>query len=312
MSRMFAGIVLGFGLTLASTVFAQTTAPSTPAAQQVDATTQPSAAAIVLFPAGAPGALGDKDTDIPTLTPYLPEKPNGTAVVICPGGGYGGLAPHEGRDYALFLRDHGISGFVLKYRLGSKGYHHPAMLQDAARAVRYVRANAEKFNIKPNAIGIMGSSAGGHLASTLLTHFDAGQSDAADPIEKVSSRPDFGILCYAVITMGDNTHMGSRNNLLGKEPSPELIKELSNELQVTPQTPPCFIWHTWADGGVKVENSMNFAAALRANKVPFDLHIYQKGGHGMGLADRKYPFTNHHPWADDLVFWLKANGWVNK
>lgn len=296
-----------FSLAIVSVAFSQNATP-----QSAEPATQPSADAIVLFPGGAPGALGDKDTDIPTLTPYLPEKPNGTAIVICPGGGYGGLAPHEGRDYAVFLRERGISGFVLKYRLGSKGYHHPAMLHDAARAVRYVRANAEKYNIKHNAIGIMGSSAGGHLASTLLTHFDAGNPQAADPIDKVSSRPDFGILCYAVITMGEFTHMGSRTNLLGKEPSPELIEDLSNELQVTPQTPPCFIWHTWEDKGVKIENSMQFAAALRANKVPFDLHIYQKGGHGMGLADRKYPYANAHPWAADMVYWLKANDWMAK
>ncbi len=282
----------------------------TPAAQS--AATQPSAAPIVLFSGGAPGALGDKDSDIPTLTPYLPSQPNGTAIVICPGGGYGGLAPHEGRDYALFLRDRGISAFVLKYRLGSKGYRHPAMLQDAARALRYVRANAKQYQINPAAIGIMGSSAGGHLASTLLTHFDAGNPQAADPIEKVSSRPDFGILCYAVITMKELTHGGSRKNLLGDNPSPELIQLLSNELQVTDQTPPCFIWHTWEDKSVKIENSLNFAAALQAHKIPFDLHIYQKGGHGIGLADRQYPFANHHPWADDLVFWLKANGWLTK
>lgn len=289
--------------------FAQT-AP-VPVAAQI-AATQPSAEPIVLFPGGAPGALGDKDADIPTLTPYLPEKPNGTAVVICPGGGYGGLAQHEGRDYAVFLKEQGISGFVLKYRLGSKGYRHPAMLQDATRALRYVRANADKYGIKPNAIGIMGSSAGGHLASTLLTHFDAGKPDASDPVEKVSSRPDFGILCYAVISMEKYGHGGSRKNLLGDNPSPELIKDLSNELQVTAQTPPCFIWHTWEDKGVRIFNSLLFAEALEAKNVPFDLHVYQKGGHGMGLGDRKYPYANRHPWTNDLIYWLKANGWVAK
>jgi acetyl esterase/lipase len=155
----------------------------------------------------------------------------------------------------------------------------------------------------------MGSSAGGHLASTLLTHFDAGNPGAADPIERQSSRPDLGILCYPVISMGPNTHPGSKNNLLGKEPSPELVKLLSNELKVTPQTPPCFVWHTFEDQAVKVENSLDFAAALRQAGVPFDLHIYQKGRHGIGLAD-KPPFANAHPWTQDCLFWLKMQGFV--
>ena len=167
-----------------------------------------------LWPGGAPGALGKDDKDIPTLTPYLPDpgKATGASVVICPGGGYGGLAPHEGADYARFLNEQGIAGFVLKYRLGSSGYRHPVMLQDAARAVRTVRARATEWNINPKKVGIMGSSAGGHLASTLLTHFDSGQSDAAEPIDRQSSRPDLGILCYPVITMGAFTHQGSKNN----------------------------------------------------------------------------------------------------
>ena len=264
-----------------------------------------------LWPDGAPGALGKEDKDIPTLTPYLPDPANatGAAIVICPGGGYGGLAPHEGNDYALWLNQHGVTAFVLKYRLGPSGYRHPRMLEDAARAVRTVRAKAADWKIDPKRVGIMGSSAGGHLASTLLTHFDAGQPDAADPIERQSSRPDLGILCYAVISMGANGHQGSKNNLLGKDPSPELVKLLSNELQVTPQTPPCFIWHTYEDSGVKVENSLDFAAALRKAGVPFDLHVYQKGRHGIGLAD-KPPFANAHPWAKDCLFWLKEQGFV--
>src|SRR5512138_1121807 len=157
-----------------------------------------------LWADGAPGALGTAEKDVPTLTPYLPEPEKGTgaAIVICPGGGYGGLAPHEGEQYARFLNENGIAGFVLKYRLGSGGYRHPIMLQDAARAVRTVRARAAEWKVDPKRIGIMGSSAGGHLASTLLTHFDAGKPDASDPIERQSSRPDAGILCYPVITMG--------------------------------------------------------------------------------------------------------------
>jgi acetyl esterase/lipase len=268
--------------------------------------------AFPLWAEGAPGALGTEPKDIPTLTVFLPDpaQATGASMVICPGGGYGGLAPHEGKGYAQWLSAHGVTAFVLKYRLGSGGYHHPVMLQDAARALRTVRANAAKWNLDPARIGIMGSSAGGHLASTLLTHFDAGKAEAADPVERVSSRPDLGVLCYAVITMGDNTHVGSRTNLLGPTPSPELINELSNEKQVTSNTPPCFIWHTWEDGAVKVENSLDFARALREKGVPFDLHIYQKGGHGMGLGNGDPKTGAYHPWAADCVYWLRAQKFV--
>ncbi|HVY71448.1 MAG TPA: alpha/beta hydrolase [Verrucomicrobiae bacterium] len=264
-----------------------------------------------LWPGGAPGALGKEDKDTPTITPYLPEagKATGAAIVVCPGGGYGGLAPHEGNDYALWLNQHGVIAFVLKYRLGSGGYRHPRMLEDAARAVRYVRAKAADWSVDPKRVGIMGSSAGGHLASTLVTHFDAGKPDAPDPIDRQSSRPDIGILCYAVISMGPNTHQGSKENLLGKNPPHDLVWLLSNEQQVTPQTPPCFIWHTFEDQAVKVENSLEFAAALRRAGVPFDLHVYQKGRHGIGLND-KPPFANPHPWAADCLFWLKEQGFV--
>ena len=264
-----------------------------------------------LWPEGAPGALGKEAKDTPTLTAYLPEadKASGAAVVVCPGGGYGGLAAHEGPDYALFLNQHGVAAFVLKYRLGKDGYRHPAMLNDVSRALRLVRAKAADWKIDPKRVGVMGSSAGGHLASTVLTHFDGGKADATDPIESMSSRPDLGILCYPVISMGPLTHKGSKDNLLGKEPAEDLVKLLSNELQVTAQTPPCFLWHTWEDKAVKVENSLEFATALQKNGVPFDLHIYQQGRHGIGLSD-KPPFTNAHPWSKDLVFWLKVQGFV--
>lgn len=269
-------------------------------------------APIPLWPQGAPGALGTNRQDIPTLTAYLPDPTNATraAMVICPGGGYAHLAPHEGVDYALWLNQHGVTCFVLKYRLGSDHYRHPAMLQDAARAVRWVRTHAADYNVDGQRVGIMGSSAGGHLASTLLTHFDAGDTQAADPVERQSSRPDLGILCYAVITMGELTHKGSRDNLLGTNASPELVKNLSNELQVTSNTPPCFIWTTFEDKTVPMENSLMFAEALRKNHVPFDLHIYQKGGHGMGLKD-KAPFTHPHPWAGDCLFWLQQQHFAN-
>ena len=266
---------------------------------------------IPLWPDGAPGALGTNAADVPTLTPYLPDPTNatGTAMVICPGGGYSHLAPHEGNDYALWLNQHGVTCFVLKYRLGSRGYHYPAMFDDVTRAMRMVRANAAGWKVDPHRIGIMGSSAGGHLAATLLTHFDSGNINSDDPIVRQSSRPDLGILCYAVITMGEFAHQGSRTNLLGPNPSRKLVKLLSNELQVKTNTPPCFIWCTYEDKTVPMENSLMFAEALRKNHVPFDLHIYQKGGHGMGLKD-KPPFAHPHPWADDCLFWLKAQNFV--
>ncbi len=264
-----------------------------------------------LWPNSTPGAKGDSPRDIPTLTPFPAPADNnsGSAIVICPGGGYGGLASHEGATYAQFLQKHGVNGFVLKYRLGSAGYRHPIMLGDAARALRTVRANAKQWKIDPDKIGIMGSSAGGHLASTLLTHFDAGNPQASDPIDRISSRPSLGVLCYPVITLGEFTHRGSKRNLLGDKPPAELVELLSNEKQVTGNTPPTFLWHTVQDNAVPVENSLQFATALRKAGVPFALHVYQKGRHGIGLAD-KPPFKNVHPWAKDLVFWLKAQGFI--
>lgn len=266
---------------------------------------------IPLWPVGAPGALGNSTNDIPTVTPYLPDATNatGAAMVICPGGGYAHLAPHEGNDYALWLNQQGVTCFVLKYRLGSNGYRHPAMLQDAARAVRWVRAHAAEYKVDTHRVGIMGSSAGGHLASTLVTHFDAGDTNATDIIEQQSSRPDLGILCYPVISFGKFAHTGSRNYLLGNHPDPELVKSLSNELQVSDQTPPCFVWTTFEDKTVPMENSLLFASALRQHHVPFDLHVYQKGPHGIGLAD-KPPFAHPHPWAADCLVWLRVQGFV--
>jgi acetyl esterase/lipase len=266
-----------------------------------------------LWSEGAPGALGKDDKDIPTLTPYLPapEQASGAAIVICPGGGYGGLAGHEGEHYARWLNEQGIAGFVLKYRLGSGGYRHPAMLQDAARAVRTVRARGGEWKLDGKRVGIMGSSAGGHLASTLVTHFDAGKPDAPDPIERQSSRPDLGILCYPVISMAtDFTHQGSKRNLLGPDPSPELAREVSSELQVTKTTPPCFVWHTWEDKGVPVENSLLFADALRKQGVAFDLHVYERGPHGLGLGSREWNPEKRHPWTRDCAFWLKERGFA--
>lgn len=268
---------------------------------------------IPLWPDGAPGALGHSSNDIPTLTPYLPPAKiaTGAAMVICPGGGYEHLEPREGRDYALWLNQHGLTCFVLKYRLGSHGYHYPVEFQDVTRAMRWVRAHAADYKINPGRIGIMGSSAGGHLASLVLTHFDAGNTTSADPIERQSSRPDLGILCYPVITLGEFTHHGSLTNLLGANPPPELVKELSSELQVRTNTPPCFIWSTWRDQAVPVENTLMFAVALRKHQVPFDLHIYENGHHGLALAD-KFPFAHPHPWANDCLYWLKQHKFTSE
>lgn len=270
---------------------------------------------IALWPQGAPGALGKADKDIPTLTVYVPEagKASGAAMVICPGGGYGSLAQHEGRDYALWLRDHGITCFVLKYRLGSAGYHFPIELQDVTRAVRLVRSRAPEWNLDPKRIGIIGSSAGGHLASTLMTHFINARPSDPDPIDRESSRPDLGVLCYPVITMGEKTHAGSRQNLLGKNPSQDLIDWLSNEKHVTKDTPPCFLFHTMEDQAVPVENSMEFAMALRRAGVPFELHIFQTGRHGIGLGSVPYSTYDPaklHPWTHDCIHWLKQQGFI--
>jgi acetyl esterase/lipase len=265
-----------------------------------------------LWPKGAPGALGSEAVDKPSLTIYLPPaaNANGTAVVVCPGGGYGGLASdHEGKQPAEWLNAHGVAAFVLKYRLGPR-YHHPAMIQDAQRALRIVRARAKEWNLDPKRIGIWGFSAGGHLASTAGTHFDEGKSDADDPIERVSCRPDFLILAYPVITLtGPYAHVGSRNNLLGREPDPKLVESLSNDTQVTERTPPAFLFHTNEDRGVPPENSVLFYLALRKAHVPAELHLYEKGRHGVGLAPNDPVLTT---WKERLADWLKGRGLLQK
>lgn len=264
----------------------------------------PTPAAIPLWSGPAPAALGERPQDQPTLTLFAPPQAarNGATMIIFPGGGYSGLAEHEGRGYAEWLASHGITALVLKYRLGSAGYRHPVMLGDAARAVRMARAFAKRDGLDPARIGVMGSSAGGHLASTIATHFDAGKPDATDPIDRESARPDLAIMCYPVISFGEFAHAGSRRQLLGNEPSPDLLQHLSNELQVTKDTPPCFLWHTVEDKAVPVENSLLFASALRRAGVPFSLHIYENGAHGLGLGrpDRPAP-----PWAEQLLYWFR-------
>lgn len=261
-----------------------------------------------LWPTGAPGALGTNTNDTPTLTVFLPapEIATGAALVICPGGGYAHLADHEGSQYARWLNTQGIGGFVLKYRLGSAGYRHPAMLQDAARAMRTVRARAAEWHVDPKRVGIIGSSAGGHLASTLLTHWDLGNPAATEVIEQQSSRPDLAILCYPVISLKDPfAHKGSRTKLLGTNPPPALVEELSAELQVNRETPPTFIWSTADDKTVPVENSLMLATALRRAGVSFDLHVYEHGPHGLGLGNKNFDEANFHPWTRDCAFWLR-------
>lgn len=263
-----------------------------------------------LWSGDAPGALGQAAKDIPTMTVFLPspEKATGAAMVIFPGGGYAGLADHEGSQYARWFNELGLAGLVVKYRLGSAGYRHPAMLQDAARAVRTARARAEEWKLDPQRIGVIGSSAGGHLASTLMTHWDRGNPTAADAIERQSSRPDLVILCYPVVSMSQPfTHRGSRANLLGDHPSPELQRELSAELRVSTNTPPCFIWSTADDRTVPVENSLTLALALSKVGVPFDLHIYAHGPHGIGLGNKTFDQSKFHPWTRECELWLRQN-----
>ena len=264
---------------------------------------------IRLWEGDAPGALGKRPQDIPTLTPYLAAagKQTGASVLVLPGGGYGNLAEHEGTGYAEWFAANGISAYVLKYRLGSNGYRHPIMLNDAARALRMLRAFAKRDGLNPARIGVIGSSAGGHLASTLATHFDSSKAegpklDAGDAYDRESSRPDFAILCYPVISLGEFAHAGSRKSLLGDSPPANLVQALSNELQVTKDTPPTFLWHTVEDKAVPVENSLLFASALRRAGVPFSLHIYELGAHGLGLGRPGRPAP---PWADQLLYWLK-------
>ena len=262
----------------------------------------------LLWPQSAPSALGDGDADRPAIRIYLPSQSTAvaTGVVVCPGGGYGHLAlDHEGSQIAAWLNSLGVAAFVLRYRLGPK-YHHPVELGDAQRALRLVRFKSSEFHAARDRIGIWGFSAGGHLASTAGTHFDNGNPEAADPIDRVSCRPDFMILGYPVISfVTEYAHKGSYVNLLGANPDPKLMENLSNEKQVTPQTPPTFLFHTNADKGVPAENSVLFYLALRKAGVPAEIHIYEQGNHGVGLA-RKDPVLS--TWPARLADWMKVRG----
>lgn len=287
-------------------------APSTPAASATS--TRPRVAraqpAIPLWANGAPGALGATPADQPEMTPYLPPAgtTNGTAVVIFPGGGYQHLSMEkEGSDIANWLAGAGVTTFVVRYRLGP-AYHHPTMLGDAQRAIRIARTRAGEWGIDPRRLGVIGFSAGGHLASTTGTHFDAGSAASADPIERASSRPDFMILIYPVITMRDSvTHNGSRLNLLGREPTPELVRLMSNEMQVTRETPPAFLVHTTDDRTVPVENAVLFYESLKRNGVPGELHVFEHGNHGFGLAPTDPVLAE---WTTLCESWMRPHGWL--
>ena len=267
---------------------------------------------IRLWPEAAPGALGDRDEDTPTITVHLPSKPTGpvAAVIVAPGGSYRALSMiKEGREPAEYLNSLGLAAFVLKYRLGPK-YHHPVQLGDAQRAIRLVRARANQWGIAPDRIGMFGFSAGGHLASAASTHFDAGRAQAADPIDRVSSRPDFAVLAYPVISFIEPwTHQGSKTNLLGDAPDPQVARGLSSDTQVTAATPPTFIYHTNADTAVPVENSVAYFLALRKAGVPAELHVFKDGAHGTGLGQQDPALA---VWPTLLANWLRASGFYGR
>jgi acetyl esterase/lipase len=264
-----------------------------------------------LWEGDAPGATGKEEKDTPALFLYPAPKDTatGAGIVVCPGGGYGGLAvDHEGEQVAQWLNSIGVNAYVLRYRLGSAGYRHPVMQNDVNRAIRTVRSKAAEWNNDPDRIGVLGFSAGGHLASTAVTHWDEGKSDAPDPVDRVSSRPDWGVLVYPVITMtAPFTHNGSRENLLGKTPSPELVDLMSNEKQVTAKTPPCFLVHSTDDKVVPPENSLMFAAALTKHGVPFGLVMLEKGGHGYGLGGKDPVLLS---WPKQCHTWMTSRGFL--
>jgi len=263
---------------------------------------------IALWNGRAPGAQGEQDGDKPTITIYMPPDTTGpmTAVVVAPGGSYQRLSmTNEGRLPAAFLNSLGVAAFVLRYRLGPT-YRHPIELGDAQRAIRMVRARAAEWHIAPNRVGIMGFSAGGHLAATASTQVDAGSAEAADPIDRVSSRPDFAILGYPVISFVEPwTHQLSKKNLLGENADPELARRMSAETRVTGDTPPTFIYHTYVDATVPVENAVAYFLALRKAGVAAEMHIFKDGRHGTGLAMQEGPLAE---WPRLLANWLRASG----
>jgi acetyl esterase/lipase len=265
---------------------------------------------MLLWPAEAPGALGDEDVDKPTLTVFLPVEPNATktGVVVAPGGGYLHLAVEkEGFAVARWLNERGVAAFVLQYRLGPK-YHYPVELEDAQRAIRMVRANAAEYGVATDHVGMWGFSAGGHLTATAGTKFDAGNASSSDPIEQQGSRPDFLVLAYPVITFKEpDLHRGSLKYLLGDSPDPALVDSLSAETQVTKDTPPTFLFATTDDKTVPVVNSVMFYSALVKAGVPAEMHLFQHGSHGSGLAAANPQLS---VWPDLLAKWMRERGYM--
>ena len=263
-----------------------------------------------LWESKVPGALGNTPEDVPTITVYMPPNTAGpmTAVIVAPGGGYRALSMNkEGRIPAAYLNSLGIAAFVLKYRLGPK-YHHPIELGDMQRAIRIVRSRAGELHIAPDRIGVMGFSAGGHLAATVSTSFDRGNATATDPIDRAGSRPDFVILGYPVITLSEAwTHQGSRTMLLGEGADAELVRRLSMETRVTSETPPTFLFHTNADTAVPVENSIHYFLALRKAGVPAEIHVFKDGAHGAGMPMNDTALSE---WPKVLANWMRASGFL--
>lgn len=311
MRRFFCGIVMvvlaggvGFGQAPAA-------APAAVPPSTASAVSQGGAGkTMLLWPAGAPGALADEDVDKPMLTVFLPATPNATktGVVVAPGGSYTHLAMEkEGFAFARWLNERGVAAFVLTYRLGPK-YHYPVELEDAQRAIRMVRVHAAEWGVETDHVGMWGSSAGGHLAATAGTKFDSGNSSASDPIEQQGSRPDFLVLAYPVITFEKPfLHRVSLKYLLGDTPDPKLVDDLSAETQVTKETPPTFLFATTDDKTVPVMNSVMFYSALVKAGVPVEMHLFQHGGHGAGLAAANPQLS---VWPDLLAKWMRERGYM--
>ena len=261
---------------------------------------------IPIWPQGSPVVIGIPEQNHPTLTPYLPAKPTGAAMLVIPGGSYAFIYPGQAEPFALWLNEQGITAFVLRYRIGSAGFRYPTQLQDAVEAMRQVREKAAQWKVEPNRIGAMGFSAGGHLLTTLLNRPEDGEVPGADSKGRASPRPDIAVVCYPVISMITKPEPVSLKHLLGEAPGEELIRKTSSELQVRPGLPPIFLWHTSEDNLVSVEHSLLYADALRKKGISHELHVYERGGHGTGLIGTE------HPWFSDLLFWLREHGFVAK
>jgi len=278
----------------------------------VKAENRTSVPVIRLWSGKAPGATGDADADIPILKVYLPKRSQTprTAIVICPGGGYRSLVLNsEGEAVAQWLSQLGVAGFVLKYRLPGNGYRYPIPLLDARRALALVRSRANEWKVDPHRVGVMGFSAGGHLASALSTHFTIGDPNASSPIDRISNRPDFTILLYPVISMQDErlVHKGSRDNLLGPNPDARLLAKLSNETQVTAETPPAFIACADDDAKVSPENSVDYYLALHRAGVPAEMHVFEKGGHGFANPNKSQSLARD-TWRARCADWMRSRG----